>query len=219
MKKELSKDMFIDAGYEVESLSDKIWLIKEFLTKEEQQGIFEIINGLTQYDWEQFYISNLKTFCMEKFGRDDVDNLVAEGKFEVTDNWKDKAYPFYTHNLSKQITHRLQQIFKEHDDLNVNGAGIIQRQYEGVPLKAHSDQHTDPSIVAAGVIYINDDYTDGEVFFENKGIKLKPPARSLLIFPGDAEHTHGVDAPGAGPIRYVSPCFIHIKDFYKDNKY
>lgn len=211
--------MFTQNGYEVEKLSEKIWLIKEFLTKEEQEGILDLISTTTQDDWEKFYLDNLKAFCMEKFGRDDVDNLVKEGKFEVTDNWKDKVYPFYLHDLSKQISKKLQKLFIEHDDLSIAGAGIIQRQYEGVPLKAHTDQHTDPSIVAAGVIYINDDYVDGEVFFENKGIKLKPPARSLLLFPGDEEHMHGVEAPGAGPLRYVLPCFIHIKDFYKDNKY
>ena len=29
---------------------------------------------------------------MQKFGRDDVENLVEEGKFEITQNWEDKNF-------------------------------------------------------------------------------------------------------------------------------
>jgi hypothetical protein len=60
------------------------------LTKEELDFIWNIINGASQEDWEVEYMGNLKRFCLEKFGREDVDNLVAEGKFEITQNWVDK---------------------------------------------------------------------------------------------------------------------------------
>lgn len=45
----------------------------------------------TQQDWENKYIEGVEEFCEVKFGRRDVDNLIAEGKLEVTDSWKDKV--------------------------------------------------------------------------------------------------------------------------------
>jgi hypothetical protein len=59
---------------------------------------------------------------------------------------------------------------------------------KGVELKSHTDQHTDPSIHYATIIYINDDYVDGELFFPNKDISLRPKPGDLLFFPGNEEY-------------------------------
>ena len=45
--------------------------------------------------------------------------------------------------------------------------GIIQRMQTGVELKSHVDQNTDPSVRYGTILYINDDYSDGELFFKN----------------------------------------------------
>jgi hypothetical protein len=173
----------------------------------------------TQEDWEKEYTENLKKFCMQKFGRDDVDNLVKEGKFEITLGWHDKIIPIHHTNVSKNITSRLKQVLNSYPNLDIRGFGSVQRQMEGVPLKAHTDIHTDPSIEYASIIYLNDDYNAGEFYFVNKDFKIKPNKRSLLIFPGTDEFEHGVYAPEAGPIRYVLPGFIHTVGFYENNKY
>lgn len=219
MNTKILKSDIEELGYNVVSIDDNIWMVEDFLSDQEQSDLFEIINSKTQEDWEHAYKENLKSFCMEKFGRDDIDNLVAEGKFEVTDNWHDKVLHISRTPVSNKLGQKVSALFKKYPQIDANGVGIIQRQYAGVELKSHTDQHTDPSIVYAVVIYINDDYTDGELFFPKKNIKIKPKAKSMIIFPGDDDHEHGVIAPGEGPLRYVLPCFIHIKDFYKENKY
>jgi hypothetical protein len=89
----------------------------------------------------------------------------------------------------------------------------------GVELKPHTDQNTDPSIVGAAILYLNDDYTDGQLFFENFKIELKPKPGTLLLFPGNSEYEHGVRVVGPGPIRYVIVGFIKVKGFYMNNKY
>jgi hypothetical protein len=68
-------------------------------------------------------------------------------------------------------------------------------------------------------LYLNDDYSDGELFFKNFDIKLKPKPGSLLVFPGDQQHEHGVKHVGSGPIRQVIVGFITEKNFYQNNKY
>lgn len=206
-------------GHRVEVLKDRIYMIHDFITEEEQELLLSIASAADQGSWENFYLENVKHFVLKKFGTDDVQALIDAGKFEITSNWADKVLSIREFKISETLTQRLTAIFEEIDHVEPNGVGIIQRQYAGVPLKEHVDNDTDPSLEYASVIYINDDYTDGEVFFTNKGISFRPPARAMLIFPTDAEYLHGTEAPGEGPVRYVIPSFVGKKNFYEENKF
>jgi hypothetical protein len=210
---------FIENGFKSTELIDDVFLIEDFITEDEQKYLLNLAEASTKEDWEKAYLDNLKNFCMQKFGRDDVDNLVKEGKFEITNNWSDKIILIYHTKESQNITQRLIGVLKDYNELNIPGFGSIQRQYKDVPLKAHTDIHTDPSIQYASIIYLNDNYNGGEFYFVHKDFEIKPPARSLLIFPGTDPFEHGVKAPLEGPMRYVLPGFIHTKDFYKHNKF
>jgi hypothetical protein len=214
------KDILEKNNFVTEEITDEVILVKDFLSKEELNQLFNIIDSTEDKEWFIEYQSNLKRFCMQKFGRDDVDNLVAEGKFEITQNWQDKNLNISEYSFQKIFYNRLNDLIEEVDkSIELSGFGTIQRMQEGVELKSHTDQHTDPSIKHAAILYLNDDYTGGELFFEKTGLSIKPNPGSLLIFPGNEEHTHGVKHVGPGPIRYVLVGFIKIKDFYKNNKY
>ena len=56
------------------------------------------------------------------------------------------------------------------------------------------------------VLYLNDDYEGGEIYFPNHGTSLKPKANTLAFFPGDAEFLHGVSEITSG-IRYTLSTF------------
>lgn len=217
----LTKNSFI--GYEVEEPIANLFIIKNFLSDTQQKTLLDYVKSLSQEDWEHEYRENLKKFCLVKFGTDDVEKLVKEGKFEVTENWSDKNFHLVNNGTLrvKKICLHLTEIINTFlpEDIEMRGPGTAQRQYAGVPLTAHYDQYTDPSIEYAAIIYLNDDYIDGELFFPNKTFEIKPLSGSLVIFPGTEEFTHGVKAPGEGPIRYVLPSFISKKGFYKDGKY
>jgi hypothetical protein len=215
----LTKNNFI--GYEVDEPVKNLFIIKNFLNEEENKIILDYLQHLSQEEWEIEYSENLKKFCLLKFGTDDVEKLVKEGKFEVTKSWSDKNVNLYNNEKTKNVCEILQKRVNTFlpDEIEIRGPGTAQRQYSGVPLTPHFDQHTDPSIEYAAIIYLNDDYVDGELFFVNKNIEIKPKTRSLVIFPGTEEFTHGVKAPGEGPIRYVLPSFISKKGFYDDGKY
>ena len=216
----LEKEL-INAGYELEVLHDQVLVVKNFLQKEELEVILKIIDTTPEEDWWIEYTKNLSRFCMEKFGRDDVDNLVAEGKFEITQGWQDKNLDVTHHEISTILQKRLGSLIRlSNSHLQLSGFGTFQRMQQGVELKAHTDQDTDPSIEYAAILYLNDDYKDGTLFFKNKeGSDLRPVPGTLLLFPGNAEYEHGVRPVGEGPIRYVTVGFISVKDFYKDNKY
>jgi hypothetical protein len=214
-KENLEKNNFI-----FEEVTEEILWVKDFFTKDELDFVLGVIDKASQADWEIEYLGNLKHFCMEKFGRDDVDNLVAEGKFEITQNWADKNLNVQGHKEYDVFYKRLSDIVEDSDSsLMLSGLATIQRMQPGVELKSHTDQHTDPSIRYATIIYINDDYIDGELFFPNLDVTLRPKPGDLLFFPGDEKHEHGVRHVGEGPIRYVIVGFIKEKDHYKNNRY
>jgi hypothetical protein len=215
------KKEFDDAGYDTEVFHDQILFVKDFLQPEELDTILEIIETTPNEDWSIEYTKNLARFCMEKFGRDDVDNLVAEGKFEITQGWEDKNLNITTKPISTTLQGRLGKLLELADpSLELAGFGTLQRMQAGVELKSHTDQHTDPSIKYAAILYINDDYKDGTLFFENKeNSDLRPKPGTLLIFPGNEEYEHGVRFVGEGPIRYVTVGFMKVTGFYEKNKY
>jgi hypothetical protein len=215
LKKELKENNFA-----VEEIQDNVLLVKDFILDEELEEIFDYINNAKEEDWLIEYTTNLKRFCMEKFGRDDVENLVAEGKFEITQNWNDKNLNIRHTDLYQKLYTRLSELIKvSSEDLHLSGFATIQRMQEGVELKSHTDQHTDPSIKYATILYLNDDYVGGELFFEKNGLEIKPEKKSMLIFPGNDKFEHGVKHVGKGPIRYVLVGFIKINNFYENNKY
>ena len=215
------KKEFDHAGYDTEVFHDQILFVKDFLQPEELKTILEIIETTPNEDWSIEYTKNLARFCMEKFGRDDVDNLVAEGKFEITQGWEDKNLNITTKEISMTLQGRLGKLLELADpSLELAGFGTLQRMQPGVELKSHTDQHTDPSIRYAAILYINDDYKDGTLFFKNKeNSDFRPKPGTLLIFPGNEEYEHGVRFVGEGPIRYVTVGFMKVTGFYEKNKY
>lgn len=215
------KKEFDNAGYKTEVFHEHVLFIEDFITKEELETILKIIETTPEEDWMIEYTKNLARFCMEKFGRDDVDNLVAEGKFEITQGWADKNLNITSEPISITLQGRLGKLLELADpSLELAGFGTLQRMQAGVELKSHTDQHTDPSIRYAAILYINDDYKDGTLFFKNKeNSDMRPKPGTLLIFPGNEEYEHGVRFVGEGPIRYVTVGFMKVTGFYEKNKY
>jgi hypothetical protein len=217
---ETFKKHLIDSGYEVKDITTELFSVENFLSEDQINTFWDIINSTSQEDWEVEYHANLKNFCMQKFGRDDVDNLVAEGKFEITQNWKDKNFNISSHEIYRPLYDDINSMVIDSDpELVLSGFATIQRMQAGVELKSHTDQKTDPSIKYATIVYINDDYADGELFFPNLDIQLKPKPGTMLFFPGNEQYEHGVKHVGRGPIRYVLVGFIKEKNFYEKNKY
>jgi hypothetical protein len=212
---------FEDAGFKTEVFNDQVLSIENFLSKDELDSVWEIINRTSEEEWSKAYRESLSRFCMEKFGRDDVENLVAEGKYEITLGWDDKNLNIQNEPVSRNSHKRISDLISLADStLELAGFGTMQRMQSGVHLKSHTDQHTDPSIKYAAILYINDDYKEGTLFFHNKeNSDMRPKPGTLLVFPGNEEFEHGVRHVAEGPIRYVTVGFIKVKGFYENNKY
>lgn len=217
-EKILTKSYIENLGYEVEELDYRIFLIKNFIKESESEELVELAINANHEEWCEEYMIGAKKLAQLKFGTDDIDSLVSQGLYEITDNWYDKNLRINDHKIANILKKRCQELFDFRKDIQFNGCGTIQRQYEGVPLKDHVDNHTDPSLEYAVVFYLNDEYTNGEVFFVNQKIELRPPKNSILVFPTSENWRHGVNSPGPGPHRYVIPGFVSRKNFWKKHK-
>jgi len=212
----LSKELS-NAGFKFKEVAKNILLVEDFISKDDIKYIFNIVDKTSNEDWSKHYIENLKGFALQKFNSDDIEKLVEENKLEITSNWHDKNLNIRGNPIVDMIYFKINSFLSlSKEKLSVDGCDVVQRMYSGVELYSHVDQDTDPSIQFASIIYLNDDYIDGEIFFEKLNFQIKPPSGSLLIFPGSSEYHHGVRTVGDGPIRYVLAGFIKIKDFYKN---
>jgi hypothetical protein len=68
---------------------------------------------------------------------------------------------------------------------------------------------SNPAVVFANVIYVNDDFTGGELHFPEIDITYVPKKGALIVFPSSDEYLHGVKPVGAGPTRYALPAFVN----------
>jgi len=84
----------------------------------------------------------------------------------------------------------------------------IARFESGKGMHEHFDASRPNDI--ATLIYINDDYEGGEIYFPSYDIYIKPKSGDLITFPDNPDFIHGVKAITDG-IRYTAPrWFTHI---------
>jgi len=64
----------------------------------------------------------------------------------------------------------------------------------------------------SNLIYINDDFEGGELFFPDFKLQIKPKPGMLILFPGNTHYLHGVKET-KGSTRYTYSLWMKFKDF------
>lgn len=73
---------------------------------------------------------------------------------------------------------------------------------------AHFDGGTDTGRSISAVFYLNDDYEGGEIEFVHYGVKIKPGAGTLVLFPSNYAYSHIAHEVTDG-IKYAIVTWIH----------
>jgi hypothetical protein len=76
--------------------------------------------------------------------------------------------------------------------------------HEGVPNPFEINKYV-------GILYLNDSYEGGELYFPDHGIEFKPNGMSYYVFPGGVENIHGVKEILSGT-RYTMVAFWDFEE-------
>lgn len=205
------KNHIENLGYQAQEIAEEVYMINDFITEKETDVVFDYIHRASEDEWTGHYWDGIMANAERQFGRTDIKNLIEEGLIQITEEWMDKTLSL-SWEISSIFTQRIIDVLSFDKSVIFDGIGTIQRQYSGVKLTEHVDNHSDPGIKYAIVIYLNDNYNGGEVFFSKLGLEIKPPKKSMLLFPSGEKYWHGVRSTEDGPVRYVMPSFARIKN-------
>jgi predicted 2-oxoglutarate/Fe(II)-dependent dioxygenase YbiX len=104
----------------------------------------------------------------------------------------------------------LKDFYSETAELYSDTAQLV-RWLPGWEMEPHADNmntdgepHGMPWRDYASVIYLNDDYDGGELYFPRIDVEMKPVAGTLVAFTGGEKHLHGVRKVGRRT-RYTMP--------------
>jgi len=173
-------------------IHDQIFLIENFISDDEKNELLGIATAASQEDWERDYLENNEEYQIDK-------NAL----------WYDKALNIES-NLRVDLQERLKKAIPE--NFKVKKFLTIQRHYPGSNLPEHIDKDHDEKMEYAAVLYLNEDYLGGELYFPDLDIELRLPEKSLILFYTGKPYLHGVKEILPGPIRYVIATFIWNKD-------
>jgi hypothetical protein len=89
----------------------------------------------------------------------------------------------------------------------VEGFNILRYQ-TGQEYHAHYDGGTYEKRVISPILYLNDEYTGGEIEFVNQGVTIKPEAGMFLIFPANFAFRH-IAHPVKTGTKYAIVTWLH----------
>lgn len=162
-------------------MSDQIKVVKGFMAQEDAMLITEYSQSIDG-EFSEFGNGEKEFTFHASFKDENIKDLLNDyGLFTlkfVRDNYEG---PFGDFDSSK--TH-------------------IARFSEGFGMHEHFDS-TKPNDIAT-LIYLNDQYVGGEIYFPEHNISIKPDQGDLVCFPDTPDFVHGVK-PITGGVRYTSP--------------
>lgn len=197
-----------EQGYKYELLAEDAFLIENFLTEEEVNAFYNLGADTLPPQWYFFYLKELEQKAENLYGRKDIATLIEEGKLmliprnmsQVRSTEEDLP------EMVTEITNRVNRIMPP--EYPTTRYGIMQRHYKGVGLEDHRDTDCNPSLKYATVIYLNDDFEGGHLYFKDPDLttQLKPKPGSMILF--RASRLHGVTEVTGDRQRYVMTSFI-----------
>jgi hypothetical protein len=142
------------------------------------------------------------------------------------DNWSGRViYEAYQTNFDylQSVKNKIKSDFELIDEIYPDYLGLVKWEL-GDMQNPHADgeevngKHQFYWRNFGCVLYLNDDYGGGEIYFPNQDIELKPNPNTLVFFPGTLEYLHGVKMITSG-IRYTLTSFWTYDTEYKMRSY
>lgn len=99
------------------------------------------------------------------------------------------------------------QMFGINESFWLEGFNIL-KYNNGQEYKAHYDSSTGVGRHISCLLYLNDDYTGGELEFPNFQLKIKPQKGMMILFPSNYAYTH-IAHPVTDGTKYAFVTWLH----------
>ena len=174
-------------------LDDNIILYKNFLNKDEIKILMDLAVNASEKEWSKFSKS-------AGYPGEDID--FWENKNLIMYQFKD----WYLNNKHKiiDIHKKMSDIINENikSSYNFNDFQFIQRFRSGESMQEHYDKQYNDKIFYASIIYLNNDFNGGELYYPNLGFSITPEPGMMLAHPSTEKYLHGVN-PVSNGTRYM----------------
>jgi len=190
------------------TFNNEIIVINNFLSKDEIQSIFNYIEKEKQMHKPEGISS--------EYFNNRLIQLPTEQNIETISEKEDtkdiaKIYLLNKNNIVNKINNILKAISEE--NLYLTGIeNLIYSADKGMPIHFDdSPENLETNTHYGLVLYLNDDYDGGELYYPKLEIEYKPKCGDLVIHPGTEEYTHGVRDIYNGT-RYAITIFAFTKN-------
>lgn len=164
---------------------DKIKYVEGFMPAEIAHKISEYAKAHT--DLFVDYGNGEKEFTVHTYRE------IAENDIEVL-----KLMQEYAHKVYDFVLENYEGPFQDFIDEKTHIAKFV----AGNGMHEHFDSSRPNDI--ATLVYLNDDYVGGDIYFPKYNISYKPKPGDLLCFPDNPDYVHGVKTIDLGT-RYTAP--------------
>jgi len=127
-------------------------------------------------------------------------------------------------NYLKNLEFKIKKEFQINSDIYPDYLGLVKWE-NGDYQHPHADGELENGIQHpyhwrnfGCVLYLNDNYDGGEIYFPNQNIEIKPKPNTLVFFPGTMEYLHGVRNIING-VRYTLTSFWTYNKQFNINGY
>jgi hypothetical protein len=176
-----------------------VWVYNNFI-KDTEILIEDIKNYLDPYFSEAYGLTKDGEPVINKMGRDCSDYAFQD---EMIDSLDDNQKFIFL-----RVKNPMVECLKDYklkyfliDDLN-DTAWIFLRYGEDQQFGNHMDDGPICNRMVSVTAYLNDDYDNGEIFFQNFNVSYKPKKGDILVFPSNFLYVHRVN-PVKNGIRYA----------------
>lgn len=183
----------------IKKIDPNIFMFKDFINKEESQKLINIAKNAGEEEWANYNYT-------EKGPNDEWDDRIL--MLEKCNDF-DSSVKELTDDIFNRIKQSVGDVLKK-DIYEYIGFNTIYRSIIGQEMKTHSDSGLGPSFKYGVVLYLNDDYTGGEIYYPNVDVEVKPEACSMILHPAHEAYRHGVKKVSAGT-RYSMTSFLRLK--------
>jgi Rps23 Pro-64 3,4-dihydroxylase Tpa1-like proline 4-hydroxylase len=179
-------------------------MIKDIITEEEADFLIKMAQNATEEEWDAY---------RKSLGPDADSVNAAYGDWTKQMLWLQLNPHLFAkaQNLVESINSRCIHIINDHYQTNYSLDPLynIYKFRDGDYMKEHHDSGLSPDIRYGAVVYLNDNFDGGEIYYPKANLEIKPIARSLVVHPAGMIYRHGVRTVRNGE-RFSLAGFVRI---------